>query len=97
MVTMNTAHFRCDIRCNVRIDPKDLDLSELILSKDTWHSDMTLTLLFEGEGTYKVYRELWERVKGNEQILSATMYSWDTLDQHPGEQFKFFKASKTDD
>lgn len=88
-----TNHFRCELEVSESIS-LELDCGSLVRTKAIWLEEGKRILL-EFEGTSAAFEELWDRLRGqNDKIISATMYDWDALDQHPGVRILFTRGDK---
>ena len=83
-------HFRCELEVSGSIS-LDLDLGKLKRTKAIWLEEGKRALLeFQDSALPGVFEELWDRLTAqSEKIISAAMYDWDALDQHPGVRFLF--------
>lgn len=84
-------HFRCELEVSEKIS-LEFDCGKLKRTKAIWLEEGKRALLeFQESALPGVFEELWDRLAAqSEKIISATMYDWDALDQHPGVR-KVFK------
>ena len=87
---LNLDHY---FRCEVVVDDIDLvlDLSPLQKTKSVWIIEKKVLLLeYKEKVLPETFQNLWEKITvQSDKILSATMYEWDPLDQHPGHKTEF--------
>jgi hypothetical protein len=80
-------HFRCELTLSSSVGVESFDVSGFVLIRT--YSSMEgkrICLEFLGEATEERFQELWKLLCKREEVISATMYDWDALDQHPGER-----------
>jgi hypothetical protein len=93
-------HFRCEILFrqvpNEHSENIILDTSPLRQTKCQWLVEGKVLLLeFQGKRIPYIFEKLWDKIAAqSDNIISATIYKWDVLDQHPGTRTVFSRSIK---
>ena len=72
-----------------------LDTSPLRQTKCQWLVEGKVLLLeFQGKRIPYIFEKLWDKIAEQyDNIISATIYKWDVLDQHPGTRTVFSRSN----
>ena len=72
-----------------------LDTSPLRQTKCQWLVEGKVLLLeFQGKRIPYIFEKLWDKIAAQyDNIISATIYKWDVLDQHPGMRTVFSRGN----
>jgi hypothetical protein len=89
-------HFRCEIIFNNPPENITLDTSPLRQTKCQWLDEGRVLLLeFQDKHMPYIFEKLWGKIAAQcDKIISATIYHWDVLDQHPGVRTVFSRSIK---
>lgn len=88
-------HFRCEILFNENSEDVILDISPLRQTKSQWLLEGKLLLLeIQEKRLPHIFEKFWDKIVAQcDKIISATIYHWDVLDQHPGARTVFTRGN----